>query len=372
MRVLILQDHLRNGGTERQSVLLANELAATGAAGGAGAGNATGGETIAAGLLTFRPGGALDATVSPAVTRRALQPFDTRLDWFAPGLRRAVRRFAPDILLCMGRMANCRAAGLVRAFPALPVVATMRTGKALPWLYRRGLRAAGAVVANSAHAARALTADLAIPPEKITVIANAPVFAPDSVPPSPLPASRSPLPAATPAILCCAMFRPEKGHAALLEAAALLPRDPNHRWRLVLAGDGPALPECRALARKLGIAERVEFAGFVADPRPLYRAAAVAVLASRSESLPNFLVEAHLHGVPSVAFATGGVAECGGETVTAGDVPALSRALAALLFDPERRAAAGEAVAAFSRARFSRAAQLAAYLRLFGRLKEEG
>ena len=51
MKILIVQDYLRSGGTERQSVLLANAFAA--------AGHATT-------LLTFRPGGPLDGTVSPS------------------------------------------------------------------------------------------------------------------------------------------------------------------------------------------------------------------------------------------------------------------------------------------------------------------
>jgi hypothetical protein len=92
MRLLVLQDHLRSGGTERQSILLANAFAAAG---------------HAATLLTFRPGGALAGTVSPAVERASLQPRDLGLDWFAPGLRRQVRARRPDLILLMGRMANC-------------------------------------------------------------------------------------------------------------------------------------------------------------------------------------------------------------------------------------------------------------------------
>ncbi|MEO6244377.1 MAG: glycosyltransferase, partial [Opitutaceae bacterium] len=92
MKILIVQDYLRSGGTERQSVLLANAFAASG---------------HATTLLTFRPGGALTDMVEPAVQRKTLQPFDLGLDWFAPGLYRTVERDPPDITLCMGRMANC-------------------------------------------------------------------------------------------------------------------------------------------------------------------------------------------------------------------------------------------------------------------------
>jgi hypothetical protein len=88
-------------GPSGRAVLLANAFA--------GAGHAVT-------LLTFRPGGALAGTVSPAVTRFALQSFDTRLDWYAPGLARFIERQPPDVILCMGRMANCYGQGLVREY----------------------------------------------------------------------------------------------------------------------------------------------------------------------------------------------------------------------------------------------------------------
>ena len=74
MKILLLQDHLRSGGTERQSILLARAFAAAG---------------HAAVLLTFRPGGALAGELA-GVTHRPLTRRDLHLDWFAPGLRRAV------------------------------------------------------------------------------------------------------------------------------------------------------------------------------------------------------------------------------------------------------------------------------------------
>src|SRR4051812_31157476 len=106
MKILVLQDRLRSGGTERQSVLLANAFAS--------AGHATA-------LTTFRPGGVLDGTVAPDVRRRALQPFDLHLDWFAPSLRDHVADVSPDVILCMGRMANCYAGQLQRQFPQVAV-----------------------------------------------------------------------------------------------------------------------------------------------------------------------------------------------------------------------------------------------------------
>ena len=165
MKILLVQDYLRSGGTERQTVLLANAFAA--------AGN----ETT---LLTFRPHGLLRESISAAVNCRTLQAFDTGLDWFAPGLIRSVIATAPDIVLCMGRMANCYAGTIQKRFPASAVIATMRTGKRLPWLFRRSLRSVRLVVANSHDSRDALVSDYSIAPEKISVIHNSLVFPPES------------------------------------------------------------------------------------------------------------------------------------------------------------------------------------------------
>ncbi len=382
MKILILQDHLRSGGTERQSVLLAHAFTA--------AGHATT-------LASFRPGGALDGTVVPPVARHIFQPFDTGLNWFAPGLGGFVRRLQPEVILCMGRMANCHVGRLQKLLPGTAVIATMRTGKKLPWLYRRSLRLARHIVANSHEAARGLAADHGIAADKITVIHNALVFPPDAEAlggaattprevgearwgqPAP-PDSEAPRPtfraahnatATTTVLLCVAMFRPEKNQRALVELAARLPRDLD--WQLWLVGDGETRSECAALASKCGIADRMKFLGFQADPAPVYRAADVAVLTSRAESLPNFLIEAQAHGLPVVAEEVGGVRECflPGETgwaVPPGDADAFLAALAPLLGDPARRAAAGRAARTFARDAFAPARQSQRYLDVFGRM----
>ena len=240
MKILVVQDHLRSGGTERQTVLLTRAFAA--------AGHATA-------LLTFRPGGAIAGTVDPTVTYRALQPFDTGLDWFAPGLGRAAARLAPDIVLCMGRMANCYAGGLQRDLPASVVLSTMRTGKTLPWLFRRSLRRTRHVVANSQEAKQTLVTQHGLSSDRISVIYNSLVFPPPSQD-TPTMRDQARLAAraaqgagaATTVLLCVAMFRPEKNQRELIEIAAGLPSDLD--WQLWLAGDGPARGGCMRLAEE--------------------------------------------------------------------------------------------------------------------------
>ena len=67
-------------------------------------------------------------------------------------------------------------------------------------------------------------------------------------------------------LLSVGMFRPEKNQRALIEIAAGFPPDWN--WRLWLAGEGPAKAACEALSARLGLADRVRFLGYQADPAP--------------------------------------------------------------------------------------------------------
>src|SRR5207302_9757935 len=89
---------------------------------------------------------------------------------------------------------------------------------------------------------------------------------------------------------------PQKDPLALVRLAASL-RD----TRVVVVGDGPLEGEARALARELGVADRVHFAGFVRDLESAYAALDVLVLASRWEGLSFVLLEALARGLAVVA-----------------------------------------------------------------------
>lgn len=100
-----------------------------------------------------------------------------------------------------------------------------------------------------------------------------------------------------------------KGVDVLIRATAYLPADKD--WRLLIVGDGDMRSSYAELAKTLGIAERVVFAGAVSDedlPR-VYRAADVHLLPSTSQSEAFGLVtlEAAASGLASIVSDLPGV-----------------------------------------------------------------
>jgi glycosyltransferase involved in cell wall biosynthesis len=356
MKITVLQDHLRSGGTERHSILLSREF---------------GGLGHAARLVTFRPGGQLAGTVG--AEHRSLQPLDTGIDWFGPGLLRTVLGAGPDIVLCMGKTANCFAGRIQRRAAAgglrTKVVATLREGCRLPWFYYSSVRRAAHLVANSREAADELVSLHGLDRARVSVIYNALVFPESSRGRDGELRARLGAGPATTVLLSVGMFRPEKNQRALVEIAAGLPA--GWDWRLWLLGDGPERARCERLAARLGIAERTRFLGFQSDPGAYFRAADIAVHASREEALSNALIEAQSHGLPAVTCRALGVRECvvegrTGFVVAQGDYAGFRAALAVLASDTaaERAERAAEA-RAFARGAFDPGRQVGAYIGLF-------
>lgn len=100
-----------------------------------------------------------------------------------------------------------------------------------------------------------------------------------------------------PIILSLARMMPQKRLDRLLQAFALV----RGARRLVIVGDGPERPALEALARELGVADRVAMPGFVEDVVPWLRRAALFVLSSDYEGLPAVVLEALAANVPVVS-----------------------------------------------------------------------
>ncbi|WP_282947024.1 MULTISPECIES: glycosyltransferase [unclassified Sphingopyxis] len=109
-----------------------------------------------------------------------------------------------------------------------------------------------------------------------------------------------------PAIATIGALIPRKGQALVIEALKSLPGV--HYW---LAGAGEEEARYRALAQRLGVADRVHLMGPVAnaDLPMLYSAADIVVMPSASEGLANAWVEALACGTPIVISNAGGGAE---------------------------------------------------------------
>lgn len=71
--------------------------------------------------------------------------------------------------------------------------------------------------------------------------------------------------------------------------------------KLVIAGEGEERGALEALARELGVGDRVILPGYMANPYPLMAAANVFVLSSDSEGYPNALIEGMAAGRPVIS-----------------------------------------------------------------------
>lgn len=169
-----------------------------------------------------------------------------------------------------------------------------------------------------------------------------------------------------------------KGFDDLLRALSQLPAEVGGRpWVLLIAGEGPLLGSLRALARELGVEERVRWLGWQDPPDAFYALADAFVCPSRREALGNVILEAWNYRLPVVSTRTKGavelieegrsglLCECGDHGAMAGLIRNLLEAKA------EQRRSLGDAGRQYLQARSSRAAILDAYLSLYRQLMAE-
>lgn len=168
-------------------------------------------------------------------------------------------------------------------------------------------------------------------------------------------------------ILSVGSLKAVKNFPLLLRAFARLARD--REAVLAIIGEGGERSALEALARALGIADRVLLPGFTATPGDWYASADLFALTSDYEGLGNVLIEAMHCGLPVVAtdcpYGPREVleGERWGQLVPVGDEVALTAAMAGALDAPCDAAAQHARAAEFSVER-----AVAAYWRLmFGR-----
>ncbi|MFA7231171.1 MAG: glycosyltransferase family 4 protein [Victivallaceae bacterium] len=128
-----------------------------------------------------------------------------------------------------------------------------------------------------------------------------------------------------------------KGVDLMLQALAQIDLD----FRAIIVGSNKDDDFLKSLAGELGIADKVEFAGWQTDPAPYWKKADVAVFPSRwLEPFGLTGIEAFSFGIPVVGFDVGGVSEwlknnVNGILVPAKDVDGMAAAVRRLISSPE-------------------------------------
>jgi glycosyltransferase involved in cell wall biosynthesis len=136
-------------------------------------------------------------------------------------------------------------------------------------------------------------------------------------------------------------LRYQKNFALFLEVAAeVCNRFPQALF--VIAGEGPERAALEEMSRKLGLASRVRFLGFIKDMPELYQCLDLLLLTSHFEGTPLTVLEAMAMGVPVVASQVDGVEEVladgqDGCLVPPGDREAFVDRVCRLLQDPKLR-----------------------------------
>ncbi|HVB81628.1 MAG TPA: glycosyltransferase [Candidatus Binataceae bacterium] len=163
----------------------------------------------------------------------------------------------------------------------------------------------------------------------------------------------APAPAATVRIGLVATLARWKGHELFLRALAALPPEMPVRGYVIgdaiysTHGSQWSIPELRATAERLGVAERTGFCGFVEDVAAAIRALDVMVHASTErEPFGLAIAEAMACGKPVIASRASGAAEIVGAATGVlsyrpGDVAELAERIGELVRDRDERARLG-------------------------------
>ena len=287
-RVLLAISSLGPGGAERTASELANLLAVKG---------------WHLGFLTLSGLASDHYVLDPRVDRILLDllwdsgsAWEAGRDFLRRGrmIRRAVRTFAPQVVLSFVDQTNVRVLAALLG-SGIPVIVCEQID---PRVYRVGHRwqlarrvlyplASATVVQTEAVAAWAARL---VPRRRVRVIPNFVRLLPEP-PPFRLRESM---------ILAVGRLDRQKGFDLLIEAFAAS-RARVEAWRLAILGEGPQRIRLETMIRELGLGAQVSLPGVVAEPAEWLARARVFVLSSRFEGFPNALLEAMAMGCAVVA-----------------------------------------------------------------------
>ena len=251
-------------------------------------------------------------------------PCETLTGGFFAQLRAAkryIRSGGFDLVRCHGSRANLTAA-LLRPSLGVPVVSTIHSDHRLDYLHRPAARLVyGTLNALALRKMDALVCVSGAMREKyaarnfrrgmlFSVYNGADMDAPrskmrreDFLAVHGIPAAPGDILAGT-----AARFDAVKDLSTMLRGFAAAAKE-EPQLRLLLAGAGAEEKMLRALAKELGVSDRVHFTGWLDDTEALYASLDICLLTSLSETFPYALTDAAKYRVPVIATAVGGVPE---------------------------------------------------------------
>jgi glycosyltransferase involved in cell wall biosynthesis len=233
-----------------------------------------------------------DSPIHTAGLTEAVVPFETAR--FGPAwdvftrmkLRRIARDLRPDVVLAFASRANAH----------MPSGNYALIGRLGGYYKLRHFARCDHLVCNAPDLVRHVTGQ-GWPKERVTLIPNFP----NVVEGRAIPRVSLDTPEGVPLALALGRFHKNKAMDTLIRAMALVPE----LW-LWLAGEGEERDNLIALARQLGVQERVKFLGWRTDRGALFKSVDFCVYPSREEPFGNVVVEAWGYGVPLVTTATKG------------------------------------------------------------------
>ena len=333
-KIALFVGSLEGGGAERAMLDIGRGLAEKG---------------FAVDLVLMRPTGPYFEDVPDSVQVIALNTHGIVAT--LPALMNYLRRRQPSVLLSTLNTCNV-AALLARVQLGRRIAVIVRQSNHFPTYaarshFRRRLllaveralwRFADVVVTNSSAVASDLKRIAPRISSRVRVIHN-PVVSPDLFARATEPVEHPWLrDGQVPVVLAAGSLSPNKDHAMLLKAFALVATE--RTARLVIIGEGRERDRLSALARELGITDRFDLPGFQRNPFAWMARARVFVLSSVIEGAPNVLVQAIACGTTVVSTdCPGGAREILGDgawgaLTPVGDHVALAAAISEAMDDP--------------------------------------
>lgn len=229
-----------------------------------------------------------------------------------PRLALYLRSNRPEVLISVqsyGNLAALAASKLARVHPFMILSERVSTvnlanetglaGRWMPRLMKSTYGSADAVVANSQDGAAELASFLGWRATDVMAIYN-PTLDATFEGLSAVPISHPWFePDSPPVILGVGRLAAQKDFETLIEAFAIIRQ--MLECRLVILGEGDDRDSLGEQARRLGIENSVDMPGWIGNVLPYMKRAALFVLSSKFEGLPNALIEAQASGVPTLS-----------------------------------------------------------------------